>query len=292
MLCALPSTPRMRYWKPTVALAGLVSGYHLYVVETSPGQPHRDVFQPAWANLRFLLTPETEWRVQVGNTAWRWVSDCALFGPSSHVMWSESGSGIVVGAGLTPLGWARLSKANAADWGNRVGDCEAVLGGTVTALRLLLCGASSDDALPALLDAFLIGALSRSTRIDAAVMRVNAALLHPASTTLGTLADRACITPRSLERLARRAFGFAPKLLLRRARFLRSLHAIRRVPPDEHAAEIDCGYTDYSHFIRDAHDFLGMSPGAFLKLDMPMFAQSARLRDQVLGTPAQALGTA
>ena len=289
--CRLPPTQRMRYWKPAPALAGLVSGYHLYAIQTPPDTPHRDVFQPAWANLRVLLTPGTEWRVRVGEGAWQEVGECALFGPSSHVTWSESGSGIVVGAGLTPLGWARLSEAHAADWANRVADCGAVFGGIVAALRPLLCGAASDDALPMLLDAFLIGAMARPTRLDRAIARLDAALLDPESTTISALASRVGTTSRSLERLAARAFGFPPKLLLRRARFFRSLHAIRRAEPHDRTTAIDPGYTDYSHFVHDAHDFLGMSPGAFLKLDMPLFILSAKLRDEVLGSPAQALGT-
>lgn len=289
--CALPTAPRMRYWKPAPALAGLVSGYHLYAV-AAPDKPHCDVFQPAWANLRVVLTPGTNWRVRVGEEAWQQVGECALFGPSSHVTWSESGSGIVVGAGLTPMGWARLGGVPAADWANRVADCEAVFGGTVAALRTMLCGTENDDALPVLFDAFLIGAMARPTRFDPAIARLDAALLDPANTTVGALVERSGTTARSLERLATRAFGFPPRLLLRRARFLRSLHAIRRVSPAQRTVAIDPGYTDYSHFVRDAHDFLGMAPGAFLKLDVPLFIQSARLRDQVLGAPAQALGTA
>lgn len=281
----------MRYWKPAPALAGLVSGYHLYAVQTPAGHPHRDVFQPAWANLRVVLTPGTDWRVKVGEGDWYKIRECALFGPSSHVTWSESGSGIVVGAGLTPLGWARLSSVPAADWANRVADCEALFDGAVAALRPLLGRAPSDDALPVLFDAFLIGAMARPTRLDSAILRLDAALLDPASTTVGALAERTGSTARSLERLAARAFGFPPKLLLRRARFFRSLHAIRQAEPHDRTTAIDPGYTDYSHFVHDAHDFLGMAPGAFLKLDMPLFAQSAKLRNAVLGAPAQALRT-
>lgn len=280
----------MRYWKPAPALSGMISGYHLYAVEALPGEKHRDLFQPAWANLRFVLTPEAKWRVRVGEDAWQRAGDCALFGPSSRVTWSESGPGVVVGAGLTPLGWARLTKATAADWGNRVTDCDAVFDGSVAALSPVLCGAVRDEDLPVLLDAFFIGATARPTRLDPAIVRLDAALLDPTTTTVRALVDRTGMTARSLERLAARAFGFPPKLLLRRARFLRSLHAIRRAEPSGRAIEIDPGYTDYSHFVRDAHDFLGMSPGAFLKLDLPLFAQSARLREQLLGAPAQALG--
>lgn len=287
---ALSATPRMLYWKPASALTGLVSGYHLYAVSTAPGKPHHDVFQPAGANLRILLTPNTEWRVRVGEKPWQHVQECALFGPSSHVTWSRSTSGIVIGAGLTVLGWVTLSNAKASDWGNRVGGCEALFEGAAAALRPLLCSAPSDDALPQLLDAFLIGAMARQTRLDSGIIRFDAALLDTASVTVCAMANRVGMTARSLERLAARAFGFPPKLLLRRARFLRSLHAVRRAEPHDRTTAIEPGYTDYSHFVRDAHDFLGMSPGAFLKLDMPLFKQSAILRDQILGAPAQALG--
>ena len=95
-----------------------------------------------------------------------------------------------------------------------------------------------------------------------------------------------------MQRVADRAFGFPPKLLLRRARFLRSLHALRVARRGEAASVIDPNYTDHSHFIRDAHDFLGMSPQAFLDIDMPLLKRSLDLRAQVLGTPAQALDPA
>jgi methylphosphotriester-DNA--protein-cysteine methyltransferase len=89
--------------------------------------------------------------------------------------------------------------------------------------------------------------------------------------------------------LAARAFGFPPKKLIRRARFLRSLHALGAANPPERAGAIHYGYTDYSHFVRDAHAFLGMSPQAFLRMDNPMLRQSLALRREVLGAAAQAL---
>ena len=289
--CRLPGGARMRYWKPAAALAGLVSGYHLYAIEAPGRARHRDVFQPAWGNLRIVVTRGADWRVKVGAGPWLAVGDCALFGPSSTVTWSRSGSGIVVGAGLTPLGWSRLVAAPAASWANRVDDCAAAIPADVAALRTLLRGVERDDALPALLDSFLLGAMGRSKRDDPAILRAQRVLLDPAIRSVGELAAAVGTTPRSLERLAARAFGFPPKLLLRRARFLRSLHAVRAASPATRAAAIDPGYTDYPHFVRDAHEFLGMSPQAFLKLDNPLFVQSARLRSEVLGAPAQALGT-
>jgi len=94
---------------------------------------------------------------------------------------------------------------------------------------------------------------------------------------------------RNLQRLTNRAFGFPPKILLRRARFLRSLHAMRASRRGEASSVIDPAYTDYSHFVRDSQDFLGMSPQAFLNFDMPLMKNSLALRKEVLGTPAQVL---
>ena len=52
---------------------------------------------------------------------------------------------------------------------------------------------------------------------------------------------------------------------------------------------LDLGYHDQSHFIRDAHEFLGMAPGDFLRMPRPINAASTRLRRAMLGAPAQAL---
>ena len=288
-VCGLPTTPRMRYWKPAEALAPYISGYHLYAVETAPGALHRDVFQPAWGNLRIRLTDGSRWRVRVREGKWLWPGRVTLFGPSSAVTWSESETGLVVGAGIRPRGWPRLFAGDAKGWADRIGDCPALGSATSEALHEAFCGIHEEDAVPGCFDALFADAMRPRGRDDEAIGRMEAALLDPEVKTVGELADTAGLSVRTLERLARRAFGFTPKLLLRRARFLRSLHAIRRVPAADRTTAIDPGYTDYSHFVRDSHAFLGMSPQAFLKLDNPLLKQSLQLRDQVLGAPAQAL---
>jgi methylphosphotriester-DNA--protein-cysteine methyltransferase len=64
-------------------------------------------------------------------------------------------------------------------------------------------------------------------------------------------------------RLCRRAFGFPPKFLLRRARFQRMLAAIDTRPYQEWRDFIDPQYVDQSHLIRDFHYFLGMPPSRY-----------------------------
>jgi AraC-like DNA-binding protein len=290
--CALPTTPRMRYWKPAPALEGLVSGYHLYAVVPGPSGTVADVFQPAWPNLRFTFGEAVGWRVRQANSEWRAVPHRSLFGPTSRVTWSESGPGLTVGIGLRPCGWARLVRAEAAAWADRVGPPDRALNLDTPSLARRLGEITGDEQVPALFDEVLTEAAARgSRRGESAVAAVEAALLDPEVRTVGALAHRIGVSARSLQRLSLSAFGFTPKLLLRRARFLRSLHAVAQAEPADRAVAIDASYSDYSHFVRDAQDFLGMSPQAFLNLDTPLLKQSLALRQAVLGAPAQALAS-
>lgn len=287
-VAALPTAARMRYWRPADRLAPFISGYHLYAIEPPAGERQRDVFQPAWPALRFTFGGGN-WCVREPGERWQPVGALSVFGPSSRVTWSESGAGMVVGIGLRPRGWSRLARAKACDWADRVGDPVPVFVFDPRELMHEIALLVDDERVPALFDAFLAQHAGAPDEGDAVVGHVEAALLDPEIATVAELAGKVGISQRSLERLSRRAFGFAPKLLMRRARFLRSLHAVARAPAAARATAIDPRYTDYSHFVRDAQYFLGMSPQAFLKLDTPLLRQSLVLRRQVLGASAQAL---
>ena len=280
----------MRYWRPAPALAPLVSGYHLYAIDPGLGARQRDVFQPAWPSLRFTFGTG-DWCVRQPGDPWQRVDLCSVFGPSCRVTWSESGPGLVVGIGLRPRGWARWAGPMASEWADRVGDPAGVFAFDVEVLRGEVAMVEDDAGIPVLFDKFLQAHPVPADESEAIVSKVEAALLDPEAHTVAELAQRIGISARSLERLSLRAFGFTPKRLMRRARFLRSLHAVADAPVAARATAIDPHYTDYSHFVRDAQHFLGMSPQAFLKLDTPLLKQSLALRRQVLGAPAQALAT-
>lgn len=282
-----PAT-RMAYWKPAPALEGLVSGYHLYAVAPPHGTLHRDVFQPGWFNLRVLRDPQTCWTVHQWADAPRRVPDVALFGPTSAATWSASDAGAVVGAGITPLGWTRLGLGQASTFADRIVPAATVFGPLVEYLAARLRNAA-DEELPEILDRWLIDAMREPSRNEWRVARLAQALLDPAHRSVAGLATATGMSQRMVERLSLSAFGFTPKLLLRRARFLRSLHRLIRGGRGRRALAIDAGYSDYSHFVREAHEFLGMAPTRFLSESAPMFGQSLLLRQAVLGAPAQAL---
>lgn len=285
---AAEAAPRMAYRQPAKTLDGIVSGYHLYAVAPPAGQVHADTFQPSWFNLRVLLDPATAWTIKWGDGVPQRIPDVALFGPSSTVLWSSSDRGTVLGAGITPLGWSRLGHRPADTLSDRVTPAASIFGKQVQVLAQQLRNAP-EAMIGAIFDRWFEQMLRPPGRDDDAITVLSSALLDPAVRSVARLCEQTGIAPRTLERLCRKVFGFPPKFLLRRARFLRSLHALIGGGPGRGALAIDAGYTDYPHFVREAHEFLGMSPTRFLACSGPLFHQSLALRKAVLGEQAQAL---
>lgn len=289
--CGLSRAPRMAMWPAAADIAPYISGYQLYVVGES-AEPHRGAFEPSWASIRIAVTEGSDWLLSQSKGDWFAPPPVALFGPSSKLVWSQSGAGVLVGAGIRPRGWRRLFAEPARGWADRVGEPPAIGGVAPGAIRDLFLALPSDESVPRAFDALFRELLQPASSEDESIGRIEAALVDPEIGSVRDLTEATGLSIRRLERLAHRAFGFPPKLLLRRARFLRSLHALRAARRGEGAMAIDSSYTDYSHFIRDSHDFLGMSPQAFLDIDMPLMKRSLELRTQVLGAPAQALDEA
>jgi AraC-like DNA-binding protein len=281
----------MVMWPPPDDLAPFISGYHLYVVGDIGDEPHRGAFEPAWASVRIAVTGGAQWRVRQAGSYWSAPPRVALFGPSSRLIWSESGPGILLGAGIRPRGWLRLFGQPARRWADRIG-APPLPGSSAGLVDDSLAALTSDEDVPGAFNRLFRALLRAQTVDDPVIARIEAALIDPAITSVEGLTRVAEVSLRPLQRLADRAFGFPPKVLLRRARFLRSLHALRTGSRRQGAISIDASYTDYSHFVRDSQYFLGMSPQAFLERDMPLLARSLELRTRVLGTPAQALDPA
>ena len=174
-------------------------------------------------------------------------------------------------------------------WANRIGSPPDPIGPAAKEALDLLRGLDRDEDVAAAYFALVRDWLGPPTADSEAIAAVEDALVDPAIHTVAALGDATGLPVHRLQRLARRAFGFGPKLLLRRARFLRSLHALRAARRGSGAMAIDPAYTDYSHFVRDSHEFLGMSPQAFVEHDSQLLRSSLALRSQVIGAPAQAL---
>lgn len=77
---------------------------------------------------------------------------------------------------------------------------------------------------------------------------------------LDDLAGRLQLSPRTVQRIARRYIGFTPAAMIRRRRLQ---NAAQRVRTGTSLTEVaaDLGYSDQAHLTRDFRDVLGLTPG-------------------------------
>ncbi len=276
----------MRYWKPDPKLAAYVSGYHLYSIRLEPGERADDVFFPAWVNIRFTIRAEP-WRLRLGRRLFDPVPAAALFGPTSHAGYSNGGSGTLIGAGITPAGWARLFCRDASRFADRVVPLEQLIG---TDAARLAARIEAGAAPAGLFDRWFLDRLAASMPEPPEVGALFALLGDPGIDTVAAVEARLGITGRALNRLSRASFGFTPKLLLRRARFMRVLMRTVGLGRGRWVEALaPAGYYDQSHFLRDCRLFLDTPLGEFIERPKPLAELSMKLRTERLGAPAQAL---
>jgi len=277
------------YWRPDGRLDGLVTGYHRYSIAADAVLPHRDVFFPSWAVLR-IQPRGADWTVTIGTTSHPVVERAVIFGPTSKAVYSTSGAGMTIGVGLSPSGWRRFAAIAADEAADRLIPAERALPNIARLVAALDdLDAWDGEAIVRLFDAFLLERLGTPHPDEARIAAIHRELATVPEGGIEEMAERLGMSVRTLHRLTRSAFGFGPKLLLRRARFLRSLMLLIAADERRGSVEIEPSYYDYPHFLRDSRLFLGMAPGRFRRLPKPLMEASIRLRAAVLGAPAQAL---
>lgn len=283
-----PDDERLSIWyaRPAPHLLRYLTAYDSYHAQLAPGEEARDVLPPAWAAMRFA-GDGFNWGARLGRRTFDPGPRNALFGPTSHAGYTRFGSGGCVCVGLTPLGWARFVRRDAASFADRVMPLEVVW--PDLAERLGATVREAADPAQAF-DSFFTELLDRTEPEPPEVAQVAALLLDRQVLTIGHLTERTGIDARHIARLSTRYFGFTPKLLLRRARFMRTLiESMRAGRGAWKALVVDAGYHDQPHFIRDCQLFLGMPISAFMQRPKPLFELSLKLRTQVVGAPAQVL---
>ena len=278
--------PSVRFALPAPALRRFITAYYFVDIPAGAG-PLEDLLHPEWANIRFTLSGR--WSTRIGGVDHDPAPAAALFGPTSTAGRVRGEGGVVLGVGLLPLGWARFIAAPASQMADTVAPLASVLGARAEEVLAALRQAPDDAACVAILDA-LFGALEAAgPPLEPVLLKAHAQLLDPAVDTVAGLARALELSPRHLTRLSLRMFGFAPKLLIRRQRFLRTLQALRERPDAALGDLIDDGYFDQSHFTRDFHLFMGMTPSAYFALPHVLLGPAARERMAALGAAYQGL---
>lgn len=263
------------------------SFYHLTLELPGGSAPVADYLQPEWANIRFFCGSAPDAVIAASR-----VSGATFIGtgPSALPCRFTLGPVRMWGVGFLPLGWARCFDADASSCANMICDGAAHPAfAHFAGLTEVLCDpeATHEEQYDALVAA--MKAAMRPCRDEPRIARVHAALVSGDHASVRDLADACAMSIRTLERICVRYFGFSPKLLMRRQRFMRSLttHMLQRGTRWTEA--MDAHYHDQAQFTREFREFMTMNPSEYAALDHPILTSFMEARAKVWGSAAQTL---
>lgn len=281
-----------RFFIPSAELSPYISTIYQTEFALQPGEVVRDWLHPEWANVRMADTPA--WSSGIGGAEFQPLARIIATGPTSLAThFKVDGPMRSWGIGLLPLGWLRLLDAPANQYCDATTECVAntPFAHFAKLHELVFRGPNDPAAQAKLIEGFLVDLLSQRPRQEEE-SRVHAAhttLIDDDVRSVSELAERLGVSSRSLERLSLRAFGFSPKLLLRRQRFLRSLAQFMLDPSLTWIKTLDWHYVDQAHFVRDFRRFMTMSPSEYAAQEHPVLRSAARARAVAMGAAVQAL---
>ena len=280
-------TVKSQFFAPPSEFEGCFTSFYHLEVTGDADVTLTDYLQPEWGNIRFFSGSRPA--AQIGASA---VADCAFnaTGPSSLPCRFELGPARMWGIGLMPLGWARLIGSPAQALVNTVADGEAHPAFAKFA-RLMPALCSDEPSMEEQYEAIVqcMRALDRQCRDEAKIKRVHVALVDGAHSRVRDLAEASAMSVRTLERLCEKYFGFSPKLLMRRQRFMRSLTQFMLHGEGYWTSAIDDDYYDQAQFSREFAEFMTMSPSEYAALDHPFLTSFMEARARMWGSAAQTL---
>lgn len=277
-----------RFFALSPALRPYLTTIYLTKVAVPDDQRIEDYLHPEWANLRFIAgdTPLSA----IGGGPATASPHFVVTGPTSKASFFAAGNMRLWGIGILPMGWAKFVALPADAFADRSIDgathpAFARFAPLLDALR----GVSDAEAAAAMIDRHVCALLANAPPDDPAILAAHRALVDDDLASVADLAAKLGLSERSVERLSRRAFGFSPKLLLLRQRFLRSLARFMLDPSTAWVDTMDHHYYDQAQFTRDFRRFMGMSPRDYAARPKPILGAAAVARAAAAGAPVQGL---
>lgn len=277
-----------RFFPLSPSLRPYVSTIYLSEVGVADGSRVEDYLHPEWANLRFVEGDLPLAAIGGGPAAEtpRFIAT----GPTSTATYFAAGNMRAWGIGILPMGWAKFIPLPAEELADRLTDGSAHPAFALFAPLLEALRRVNDvDAAAALIDAHICALLADAPPDDTAILAAHRALVDDEVTSVADLSAKLALSERSIERLSHRAFGFSPKLLLLRQRFLRSLARFMLDPSMAWIETMDHHYYDQAQFTRDFQRFMGMSPREYAARPKPILGAAAFARAAAAGAAVQGL---
>jgi len=272
----------VRFYRLSEALQPYFTALYATTIDCAPGALVTDCLHPEWAALRFTEGTPPIACVGPGQMVAQW--PFVANGPTSLPIQFGVTRSRVWGLGLQPAGWSKFVGQPANGLSDRTVDGSAHEAFALFAPILEIVNSAEGDAdrIAAGINAFLMRHAGRPVAHEAQIEACQAALRDPEVANVAALGERLGVSKRSLERLCGRYFGFPPKLLLRRQRFLRSLAQFMLDPLRTWSKAMDGQYYDQAQFVRDFRSFMGMTPSEYADTPHPILEKimAQRMADQ------------
>ena len=282
-------TVRARFYPPPAGLRRYFTTFYLVEVDAPDGARIADQLHPEWANLRFHAGTCPDAAGYKGDRLSG--SSFAATGPSSRAVRFSIGATRMWGVGLLPLGWARFVGEPASALADAVVDGHAhpAFAAFVPLARELFGADPDEPGELARIAAHFEGCAAGTIADEERILAIHAALVDPEVGNVADLVEAAGVSQRTVERVCQRAFGFSPKLLLRRQRFMRSLAQYMLDPSLRWVGAMDGHYHDQAQFVRDFKAFMGMTPRQYAGMEHPILSAIMQERVRFAGKAVQTL---
>jgi AraC-like DNA-binding protein len=252
--------------EPSRALKPFISAIEVYNADLNVGYVARNRLTHDAATLTILLSGQWHIAAERQNCAPK--SSMVIAGPNALPAYlGATGTLKAISISITALGWVRLTDMRLCDIADRFVDLSDVMPHYLDLLTDLTA-ISSLDKIALNLEAFFSHYIE--TRVipyaSAYVQRIEKMLAAEPDCKVSDLAAALGISSRQLERIMPDAFGFAPKTVLRRARYLHTVRQLMAAPTYQQINHASALYFDQAHMIREFRKFTGQTPRGFLEL--------------------------
>jgi len=272
----------VRFYRLSEALQPYFTAIYATTIECDPGTLVTDCLHPEWAALRFTEGPPPIACIGTGELKPQW--PFVANGPTSKAIQYGVTRSRIWGLGLQPAGWSKFVSQPANSLRDRTVDGSKHDAFALFAPILGQVEAAGGDAdrIATGINDFLMQHADRPVPYEAQILACQQALRDPDVANVAELGERLAMSERSLERLCGRYFGFPPKLLLRRQRFLRSVAQFMAASRRSWSQALDSQYYDQAQFVRDFRSFMGMTPSEYAEAPHPILDKviAQRMADQ------------
>lgn len=283
----LPKGTAMRMERPVDALCVHFPSYRAHDSDAQMWRGQVNWRLPGGPQIWLVIAEPIS--VTLRNRRYPRLPTAVLYGPTTAAAPLISNGGPSIAVEVSAPGWARWFDAPAETVRDRIAPlAELWPAERVRELVEAVADLGDGTGMKAALDDVFLRHLPSPDRREPMAEAVRARLAEGGDTGSAALAERVGLSEQQLRRLTLHGFGFAPKLLIRRQRFLRAMTALL-LTDDPEPSVVPDGYASLAHFHRDASEFLTLTPRRFLAESTAYLRSSLRARKAVIGAPAPLL---